>query len=137
MTGFIKHVSKVSKQFLPCALFLSLGGRGFAWIYRSWVFYLRTYICLADKLSLRVYVSVRGTRTQLWGSSSQRWGCEGRKAWGRVGAGGAWLSSPSCCAQSFPLSSPGFIHCSSPSAQGTGRKFPLCAGGDLPEHTES
>lgn len=73
---------------------------------------------------------------QLWGSSSQSCGCEGRKAWGRVSAGGAWPSSPSCCAQGPPLSSPWFIHCSSPSAQGTGRKFPCVPGGDLPEHTQ-
>lgn len=54
-------------------------------------------------------------------------GCEGRKVWAR------WvLEVPGLCPEP-PLSPPGFIHCSSPSAQGIGRKFPLC---DVPEHTQ-
>ena len=47
--------------------------------------YLRIYVCLADKLLLWVYVSVRGTRMQLWGSSSQRCGYEEG-----LGQGGCW-----------------------------------------------
>lgn len=48
-------------------------------------FYLRICICLADKLSLWVYVSVRGTRTQLWGSSPEEW-VPGQEGLGQGGA---------------------------------------------------